>query len=90
MNQQFRNMILARSGEDRLKMGCSLHSMAQARVKASLQKRNPDFSPNDLRRELFLRFYEKDFDLKTVEKILKHLEISNGLAGNKEGISCSP
>ena len=25
MEQRFRSMILARSGEDRLKMGCSMH-----------------------------------------------------------------
>ncbi len=76
MEQRFRDMILAHSGEDRLKMGCSMHAMAQARVKASLKERNPNFTLSELRQELFLRFYEKDFDSKTIEKILTYLEIS--------------
>ena len=32
MESKYRNMLLERSGEERLKMGCALHAMAQALV----------------------------------------------------------
>lgn len=73
MEQRFRRMILARSGEDRLKMGCSMHETAQALVIASLKKKAPNLTREDVRRGLFLRFYGGDFDKKTSEKILSTL-----------------
>lgn len=41
MEQRFRSVMLARSGEDRLKMGCSMYEMAQALVVASLEEQTP-------------------------------------------------
>ncbi len=41
MEQRSRRMILAWSGEDRLKMGCSMHETAQALVRASLKEKTP-------------------------------------------------
>ena len=73
MEQRFRSMILARSGEDRLKMGCSMHETAQALVIASLKEKTPDLTREDLRRAIFLRFYGGDFDKKTSEKIMAAL-----------------
>ena len=73
MDQRFRSMILARSGEERLKMGCSMHETAQALVIASLKEKTPNLTREELRRGLFLRFYGGDFDKKTAEKILATL-----------------
>ena len=73
MEQRFRSMILARSGEDRLKMGCSMHETAQALVIASLKEKFPNLTREDLRWALFLRFYGGDFDKNTSEKILATL-----------------
>ena len=73
MEQRFRSMILARSGEDRLKMGCSMHETAQALVIASLKEKTPNLAREDLRRGLFFRFYGGDFDKDTSEKILATL-----------------
>lgn len=73
MEQRFRSMILTRSGEDRLKMGCSMHETAQALVIASLKEKVPHLTREDLRRALFLRFYKGDFDKNTSEKILARL-----------------
>ncbi len=70
MAERFRSMILARSGEDRLKMGCSMHETAQALVIASLKENTSNLTRDELRRGLFLRFYGGDFDKKTAEKIL--------------------
>ena len=73
MEQRFRSMILARSGEDRLKMGCSMHETAQALVIASLKEKTPNLTREELRRALFLRFYRGDFDKDMSEEILATL-----------------
>ena len=73
MEQRFREMILARSGEDRLKMGCSMHATAQAIVHASLKDRLPHATPVDLQQELFLRFYAEDMNSEAREKFLRAL-----------------
>ena len=72
MERKFRKMLLDRSGEERLKMGCSMHAAGQALVRAS---------PVMLRQALFLRFYGHEFDLETREKILIALEKSDGREG---------
>lgn len=68
--QRYRTLLLARSGEERLKMGCSMHATAQALVLAAVRERHPQASPAAVRRELFLRFYGQDFDSATRAKIL--------------------
>jgi hypothetical protein len=73
MERKYRDMLLKRSGEERLKMGCSMHAMAQALVRASALKANPLASPATLRKILFLRFYGQDFDSATRKRILRAL-----------------
>lgn len=74
MEERFRAMLLARSGEERLKMGCSMHATAQALVKASILEKDAQASSPTIRRGLFLRFYGSDFDPVTREKIIRALE----------------
>ncbi len=73
MEQKYRDMLLKRSGEERLKMGCFMHAIAQALVRASALQANPSASPATLRKILFLRFYEQDFDSATQRRILRAL-----------------
>ena len=80
IERKFREMLLKRSGEERLKMGCSMHAAAQALVRASVLEKDSQTLPATLRRALFLRFYGRDFDLETREKILVTLE---GMSGEK-------
>jgi hypothetical protein len=70
----FREMVLARSGEERLKMGCSMHQFAKMVVRASVLATNPRATPADLRRAMFLRFYASDFDEQSRERILSALK----------------
>ena len=65
---------MARSGEERLKMGCSMDAAANARVRASILAPIPSASAAEVRKALFLRFYEQDFDSATREKVLRSLE----------------
>ena len=74
IEQRFLAMLLQRSGEERLKMGCSMHATAQALVKASVLQKDPQASPATLRRALFLRFYGHEFAAGTREKILLAVE----------------
>ena len=74
IERKYREMLLQRSGEDRLKMGCSMHATAQALVRASVLEKDPRASPADMRRALFLRFYGHEFDAEMREKILLAVE----------------
>jgi hypothetical protein len=77
IEKRFRAMLLARSGEERLKMGCSMHTCAQQIVRASVQAKTPQISPATLRLALFLRFYGNDFDAATRERILLAMKKSS-------------
>ena len=74
LENKYRDMLLVRSGEERLKMGCSMHATAQALVRASILQTDPTASPAALRKALFLRFYGQEFDPATRKKILRALE----------------
>jgi hypothetical protein len=62
-------MLLKRSGEERLKMGCSMHATAQALARASIFERHPGARPADLKRLLFLHFYGTDFEPEMRKRI---------------------
>ena len=70
VEQKFIAMLMERSGEERLKMGCSMHATAQALVRASVLEKDPFASPAAVRQALFLRFYSHEFDPHTQQKIL--------------------
>lgn len=72
--RRYRAMLLRRSGEERLKMGCSMHAAARALVRASVLEKEPQASPAAVRRALFLRFYGHEFDAAARERILAALE----------------
>ncbi len=66
MERKFREIVLERSGEERLKMGCSMRAAARALVKASISEKDPIA----VNRVLFLRFYGGEFEPKERKKIL--------------------
>lgn len=72
--ERFRQMLMARSGEERLRMGCSMHEAARRLVRASILAQNPDAGPQEIRRSLFLRFYGHEFDPTQRQKILTALD----------------
>ncbi|MBI4401244.1 MAG: hypothetical protein HY581_06395 [Nitrospirae bacterium] len=74
IEQRYRAMLLQRSDEERLKMGCSMFATAQALVRASVLEKDPHATPAAIRRALFLRFYGHEFDPATREKILRAIE----------------
>jgi hypothetical protein len=74
VEERYRALLLARSGEERLKMGFSMCATARALVRASVLAKNPLATPAAIRRELFLRFYGQEFEHHAREKILRALE----------------
>jgi hypothetical protein len=69
MEARFRRMVMKRSGDERLKMGCSMHASARALVIASIPKKDAA----TVNRILFLRFYGQEFAPKKRQRILRAL-----------------
>lgn len=64
-----RTMMMARTGEERMRMGCSMFDAAQAMARASLAH----LPERDMRVQLFKRFYGSEFDEETSAKIIERL-----------------
>jgi len=73
MDRRYRDLLLKRSGEERLKMGFSMYASAQAMVRASVLADRPSASAFALKRVVFLRFYGQDFDSAERKRILRAL-----------------
>ena len=73
VDTRYRQMLLARPGEDRLRMGFSMYATARALVVASILAKEPEASPERIREAIFLRFYGRDFDQATRERIVATL-----------------
>ena len=82
-------MLLGRSPEERLKMGCSMSATARALVRASVLAQDPQTSPAGLRRALFLRFYGHEFEAAERERILAGLgrDEERARSGSNSGTS---
>ena len=70
VESHFLEMMMKKSGEERMKMGFSMFDTARRQVIASIKRNTPCADINDIRRELFLRFYGQDFSHEEGEKIL--------------------
>jgi hypothetical protein len=71
--KRFRQLLMRRSGQERLKMGCSMYAASKALVRAALLRANPNASQATVRRQLFLRFYGQDFEPAARKRILAAL-----------------
>ena len=70
VESRFLEMMMKRSGQERMKMGFSMFDMARRQVLASIKERNPNACENDIKKEIFLHFYAQEFSPKEREKIL--------------------
>ncbi|MEA3368742.1 MAG: hypothetical protein U9Q24_00060 [Candidatus Ratteibacteria bacterium] len=73
MNSKFYQLIMAKSKEERLLMGCSMFDTAKQIVKNAIANHNPGITSQTMRKEIFLRFYGKDFNKAEKQKILNVL-----------------
>jgi hypothetical protein len=67
---QFRNLMKAKSNEQRLLMGCSMFDTAKQIVQSSIYSQHPGITPEEMKIEIFLRFYGQDFSQADKDKIL--------------------
>jgi hypothetical protein len=74
MDERYRAMLMQRTGEERLIMGCAMRDTARTLVEASLREHDPQVSVVNLRKGVFLRFYGHEFDPETRAKILTAIE----------------
>jgi len=74
MADRYRTLLMQRTGEERLVMGCAMRDTARALVEASLRKQAPRATVEGLRKGVFLRFYGHEFDAQTRAKILAAIE----------------
>ena len=74
MDQRYRVMLMRRTGEERLIMGCAMRDTARAFVEASLKAQDPQATVESIRKGLFLRFYGQEFDAESQAKILAAIE----------------
>ena len=69
VQQQYRGLLLARSGVDRLRMGAGMFDTARAFVSASIASTDP----TERRINLFVRCYGADFDPATRSRVVTRL-----------------
>lgn len=62
-------MMMSRSGEERMRMGCSMHDSAKAMARASLAH----LPEREMRIQLFKRFYGSEFDEQATVKIINSI-----------------
>jgi len=74
IDERYRTMLMQRTGEQRLIMGCAMRDTARAFVEASLREQDPLASEATIRKGLFLRFYGHEFEASTRDKILAAIE----------------
>ena len=66
---RIRIMIQQKSGSERFLMGCSMYETARSLVLSSIRAQHPNITSNQLKYEMFLRFYMEEFDSERLEKI---------------------
>ena len=66
---QFRRLIMMKSNEERLLIGCSMYDAAKQIVKSSIYSQYPKINAINLKEKIFLRFYGMDFSNAQKEKI---------------------
>ncbi len=71
--KQFIAMMMERSGQERLKMGFSMFNLARKQVLASIRRNKPTASGEEIRKELFFRFYGNEFSPEDQKKILRQI-----------------
>ncbi len=71
MEKKWRDLMMARSPSERMSMCMSMLASAKQLVKAGILTKNPQLSPKELSREVFLRFYRDDYCPEAREKIIE-------------------
>lgn len=61
IEERYRTMLMQRTGEERLIMGCGMWETSRALVEASIRAQHPNATTEMIRKGVFLRFYGHEF-----------------------------
>ena len=70
---RFRDLMMSKSGQQRLLMGCSMYDTAKQIVRSAIYNSRPEITDEEMKKEIFLRFYGKEFRRDDREKFLSEL-----------------
>lgn len=76
VERRFRELLLARSGAERMKMGFAMFSSARAMLRAGLGDPDGTDDSVEMRVQIFLRTYGGDFTPETRERIVAKLRVA--------------
>lgn len=66
----YRDLIMNKTGQERLLMGCSMYDTAKKIVRNAINNGRPEITDEEMKKEIFLRFYGKEFSQADREKFL--------------------
>jgi len=70
---RFRNLMMSKTGQQRLRMGCSMYDTAKEIVRSAIYNSRPEITDEEMKKEIFLRFYGKEFSRADKEQFLSAL-----------------
>jgi len=70
---RFSDLMMSKTGQQRLLMGCSMYDTAKRIVRSAIYNSRPGITETGMRREIFLRFYGPEFSRADREKFLSAL-----------------
>jgi hypothetical protein len=70
---RYRDLMMSETGEQRLRMGCSMFDTAKQIVRSAIYNSRPEITDAEMKREIFLRFYGHEFSPPDREKLISAL-----------------
>ena len=70
---RYRNMMMQKSGEQRLQMGCSMYDTAKQIARSSILAGTSDITDAELKKKIFMRFYGHEFSPTYRDKVISAL-----------------
>ncbi len=70
---RYRELMMSKTGQQRLVMGCSMYDTAKEIVRSAVRNRQPGITDVEIKREIFLRFYGPEFSQAERDKYLSVL-----------------
>lgn len=70
---RYRNLMMGKTGQERLLMGCSMYDTARQIVRSAILSSRPGITEEEMNKEIFLRFYGREFSRAEREKFISEL-----------------
>jgi len=70
---RYRELMMRKSGQQRLVMGCSMYDTAKEIVRSAIYNSRPGITEAEIKREIFLRFYGQEFSEDDRKKLISAL-----------------